>query len=64
MKESDVADQFMRMGMCHACAQNVAAFYVHKPTTECGKLAKSALEGNPDALAVLNEEKPGPKCQY
>ncbi len=64
MRESDVADQLMHLGLCHACAQNDAAFYVHKPASECGKLAKSALEGNPDALAALNEEQPGPSCQY
>jgi hypothetical protein len=64
MRESDVADQLMRMGLCHACAQNDAAFYVHKPGSECGKLAKSSLEGNPDALAVLNGGRPGPACQY
>ena len=64
MRESDVADQLMRMGLCRACAQSVAALYVYKPTTPCGKLARSALEGDPDALAILAREKPGPKCQY
>jgi hypothetical protein len=64
MRESDVADQLMRQGLCHACAQNDAAFYVRKPASQCGVLAKAALEGNPDALAVLNGEKPGPECQF
>ncbi|MCX7091979.1 MAG: hypothetical protein NTY50_00805 [Methylobacter sp.] len=46
-------DKFSSMGLCSACADNVAQFYTKKPSSACGVLAKQALEGNPEATAKL-----------
>jgi hypothetical protein len=48
-------DKFVNMGLCSACADNVAQHYTKKPSSPCGKLAKQALEGNPDAIGALRE---------
>ena len=45
--------KFSDIGLCSACADNVAQYYTHKPKSKCGKLAKHALEGNPHAVEEL-----------
>jgi hypothetical protein len=45
--------KFIAMGLCMACADNVAQWYVQRPTSRCGMLAKHALEGDPDAVKEL-----------
>ncbi|MEW9570164.1 hypothetical protein ABQJ54_00185 [Rhodanobacter sp. Si-c] len=45
--------KFSSMGLCEACADNVAQYYTKKPDSECGRLAKQALEGNPKAINTL-----------
>lgn len=45
--------KFSDMGLCEACADNVAQYYTKKPDSKCGKLAKRALEGNPRAVDTL-----------
>lgn len=45
--------KFSDMGLCSACADNVAQHYTKKPASQCGKLAKRALEGNPQAIEEL-----------
>lgn len=59
-KRSDVGQsygfskkKFIEMGLCGACADNVAQYYTKKPTSQCGVLAKKALEGNPIAVEDL-----------
>jgi hypothetical protein len=47
--------RFSDMGTCSACADNIAQYYTKKPDSPCGKLAKQALEGNPDAVNKLVE---------
>jgi hypothetical protein len=46
-------EKFLEMGACNACADNIAQYYTKKPDSPCGKLAKQALEGNPDAIKKL-----------
>ena len=46
-------EKFVNMGLCNACADNVAQYFVHKPNSKCGKLAKQALEGNTQAIELL-----------
>ncbi|SPF42602.1 conserved exported hypothetical protein [Syntrophobacter sp. SbD1] len=46
-------EKFMEMGACSACADNITQYYTKKPGSPCGKLAKQALEGNPDAIRKL-----------
>jgi hypothetical protein len=45
--------KFIAMGLCMACADNAAQWYVQRPTSRCGMLAKHALEGDPDAVKEL-----------
>lgn len=46
-------EKFLEMGACNACADNIAQYYTQKPNSPCGRLAKQALEGNPDAIKKL-----------
>lgn len=45
--------KFSEMGLCSACADNVAQFFTKKQNSKCGKLAKQALDGNPNAIKKL-----------
>lgn len=45
--------KFEEMGLCSACADNIAQHYTKKPKSKCGKIAKQALEGNPNAIEEL-----------
>ncbi|MEN6621417.1 MAG: hypothetical protein ABFD50_07715 [Smithella sp.] len=45
--------KFSDMALCNACADNVAQYYTKKPNSKCGKLAKQALEGNPNSIEKL-----------
>lgn len=45
--------KFEEMGLCSACADNVAQHYTQMPNMKCGKLAKEALEGDPNAIEEL-----------
>jgi len=48
-----VKEKFEIMGLCSACADNVAQHYTKNPSSACGKLAKSSIEGDPEAIQVL-----------
>jgi len=51
----DLDNKFLEMGLCSACAGNVAMYYVKKPASPCARLAKQALEGNPVATDKLRD---------
>jgi hypothetical protein len=53
LRLQDVGDRFSEMGLCSACADNVTQFYINKPSSRCGTLARQALEGNPIAEKTL-----------
>jgi hypothetical protein len=53
LRLDDLDNKFLEMGLCSACAGNVAMFYVKKPSSPCAQLAKQALEGNPVATDKL-----------
>jgi hypothetical protein len=55
LRLDDLDNKFLEMGLCSACADNVAMFYVKKPDSRCGQLAKQALEGNPAATEELRK---------
>ena len=44
---------FSRLGLSSAASDNIAQFYTKKIDSQCGQLAKSALEGNPRAIEEL-----------
>ena len=54
LRASDVEATLMdRFGLCHACAGNAAYHYVREPSSACGRLVRSALEGDPEAAQRL-----------
>jgi len=53
LRLDDLDNRFIEMGLCMACAGNVAMFYMQKPSSPCAQLAKQALEGNPVATDKL-----------
>jgi hypothetical protein len=55
LRLDDLDNKFLEMGLCSACAGNVAMFYVKRPTSPCARLAKQALEGNPVATDKLRD---------
>lgn len=62
LRADDVGNRFLELGLCSACASNVAAFYIREPNSACGRLAKQALEGNPVAVGKLRDN-PG-YCRF
>lgn len=62
LRKGDVENRLLELGLCSACADNVAQYYTQKPDSQCGQLARSALEGDPDAKAALQQ---GPSfCEW
>lgn len=47
---------FSRLGLSSAESDHVAQFYTKQIDSECGQLAKKALEGNPRAIAELQDD--------
>ena len=45
--------KFSGLGLSSAASGNIADFYTKKPHSQCGRLAKRALEGNPRAITEL-----------
>ena len=45
--------RFQEIGSCSVCSDNIAQHYTKTPNSRCGKLAKQALEGNPEAVKIL-----------
>lgn len=55
MRREDVKNRLLQMGLCSACADNVAQYYTVQPKSQCAQLAQSALEGNPESTHKLLE---------
>ena len=55
LRQNDVELKLLDLGLCNACADNAAAFYVKMPNSRCARLVRGALEGNPIALKTLKE---------
>jgi hypothetical protein len=49
----DLDNRLIELGLCNACAGNVAEMYLKHPSSQCAQLTKQALEGNPEALERL-----------
>ena len=58
LRYDDLDNKLLAMGLCSACADNVAQYYLKQPNSQCAKLARSALEGNPEATRVLQAAPP------
>lgn len=48
-----VRRRFVEMGACGSCADNIAQHYSKDPGSQCGKLAKRALDGDQAAIKTL-----------
>jgi hypothetical protein len=65
LRRTDLINRFLDIGLCNACADNVAAFYLKKPTSRCAQLARNALEGDPSAIKKLTSYTEYPSyCQW
>jgi hypothetical protein len=64
LRYDDLDNRFLELGLCSACADNVTQYYINQPNSPCAKLARNALEGNPDALRVLRSDPPYCRWQY
>jgi hypothetical protein len=64
LQRDDLENAFLRMGLCSACADNVAQYYVSQPNSTCALLAKNALEGNPDSMQALVNDPPFCRWDY
>ena len=49
----NLLDQLGELGLCNACADNVANYINLQPNSRCAHLAKKALEGNQKATSTL-----------
>jgi hypothetical protein len=46
--------ELITMGICNACADNIAQYYTRKPESLCAKLAQRAFDGDSRAIDQLN----------
>jgi hypothetical protein len=53
LRRDDVNNKLLEMGLCSACADNVAEWYVSRPNSPCAQLTLKALEGDPAAANTL-----------
>jgi hypothetical protein len=53
LRQNDVELKLLDLGICNACADNAAAFYVKMPASRCANLVRQALEGDPTAVEKL-----------
>jgi len=54
-RQHDVELRLLDLGMCNACADNAAAFYVKMPASRCADLVRRGLEGDPKAIDQLKD---------
>jgi hypothetical protein len=53
LRRDDLDNKILEMGLCNACADNVAQWYVQQPASRCAQLAKRALAGDAGAVNSL-----------
>jgi hypothetical protein len=46
--------ELITMGLCNACADNIAQYYTRKPESPCARLAQRAFDGDSRAIDELN----------
>jgi len=56
LRQNDVEEKLLDLGMCRACASNAAAVYVRMPASRCAKLVQQALEGDPTAIENVKDK--------
>jgi hypothetical protein len=55
LRQNDVELKLLDLGMCNACADNAAAFYIKMPASRCANLVRRGLEGDPAAIEQLKD---------
>ncbi len=50
-----VSNRLVSLGIGIAPAENAAEYYIKRPNSQCGKLVKQVLEGNPGAFNTLEQ---------
>jgi hypothetical protein len=55
LRRFDVINRLLDIGLCEVCADNAVNFYLKKPSSDCAKLVRQALEGNPTAIVKLTD---------
>lgn len=53
LKKDDVDNALLNIGMCNACADNAADFYIRHPGSQCGAKVARALAGDKEAIIEL-----------
>lgn len=53
LRRYDLENKLLEMGLCTACADNVATYFMTKPDSHCARLARKALQGNTNAVQQL-----------
>jgi uncharacterized protein YecT (DUF1311 family) len=56
LKIDDLDNRLLEIGLCSACAAEAAHLYVTRPASQCARIVKAALEGDPGAVEALNND--------
>jgi hypothetical protein len=56
LRRSDLFQRLEALGVCPPCAGNSIQYYIEKPNSKCAKIVLRALEGNPDAVSILQSQ--------
>jgi hypothetical protein len=55
-KIDELDNKLLDLGLCSACASNVAHLYVRQPQSRCAALTRKALGGDAQALETLKQD--------
>lgn len=53
LEYDDLDNMLIQLGLCNACASNVAEMFVKHPSSQCADLTRQALQGDSEALTTL-----------
>ena len=60
---AEARNKFYDMRLCSACASSAAYYFVVKPNSKCGKIARKALEGDKKAIEEASNIGSGDYCE-
>ena len=56
LKIEELDNKLLDLGLCSACASNVAYLYIHQPQSRCAALTRKVLGGDAQALEDLKQD--------
>jgi len=56
LREDDIDNALLNLGMCSACAGNAADIYIKSPQSRCGSAVARALAGDKGAIVALQSD--------